>query len=132
MLMPPTIALQAGPHDDLTFGRAGRIRPGKKYFTSESFAPVPASEGANPPGETDEPTARRHHEKMGAGPDLGRILHGRARRAGGHDRAADDPAGPFGIDRDAGMDRQRLQSDLRDAAAHRRGARRPLRTASGV
>ena len=69
---------------------------------------------------------------MGFGSDCDRLVHGRARRARGHDRARDDPRRSRRTDRNAGMDRQRLQSDLRGAAVDRRRARRPVRAAADV
>src|SRR5215471_3500555 len=70
-------------------------------------------------------TKREDDQNLGAGARLRGLAHGVFRRHGGHHRAEHDPAGPRHLDGGAGMDGERLQSELRGAAADRRGAGRP-------
>ena len=61
-----------------------------------------------------------------------RALHGRARQPRRLDRATRDPRRSRRVDRAARVDRQRLHAHVRRLPAHRRGARRPLRSQAHV
>ena len=65
--------------------------------------------------------------RLGGRPDRHRLPDGRARHAGRVDGAEHDPRRSRRLRGGAGVDRQRLQPELRRAADHGRRARRPLR-----
>ena len=111
---------RAGPGEKVCRRPVDLVRPARRRRRGEFGQSAGAGRRRCRPRRWDmqftdtPPRSPRRPTASGAGPlaaDVGRLLHGRARRAGRRDRAAGDPRQPRRQRRHPGMDGQRLHAD---------------------